>query len=81
MFAVAVFIILENRSPQFTFPVVGLLVYLFFGRSWRVFSRENELMSQEITNELAEMLSPHLAQQEKIIEDFAKKKKVARIGT
>jgi cardiolipin synthase len=49
---VAVFLILENRSPQSTFawlflllvfPVGGLLIYLMVGRNRHVFSRERSL--------------------------------------
>jgi cardiolipin synthase A/B len=45
-------ILLDNRSPQSTFawlflmlafPVLGLLVYIFFGRDHKAFSNENKL--------------------------------------
>ncbi|HEY8368002.1 MAG TPA: cardiolipin synthase [Thermodesulfobacteriota bacterium] len=50
--SVAAFLILENRSPQSTFawlflfllfPIGGLAVYLMFGQSRHVFSRERSL--------------------------------------
>jgi len=53
----AVYIILENRSPQSTFawlllflilPVVGLVIYRFTGQGWHAFSRENQLARQEL---------------------------------
>ncbi len=50
--SVAVFLVLENRSPQSTFawlflllafPLGGLLIYAMFGRRMHVFSRERSL--------------------------------------
>jgi cardiolipin synthase len=50
--SVAIYLILENRSPQSTFawlflllvfPVGGLAIYHLFGRSWHAFSRTKEL--------------------------------------
>ncbi|MEX2272499.1 MAG: cardiolipin synthase [Vicinamibacterales bacterium] len=50
--SVAVFMILENRSPQSTIawlfvlllvPPVGLFLYALFGRSWHAFSRKGTL--------------------------------------
>lgn len=61
--AVAVFIIMENRSPQSTFawllflvsmPGVGLLVYLFVGRDHRVFTRARKLTRQQLGLEALE---------------------------
>ena len=49
---IAVFLVLENRSPQSTFawlflmlgfPVGGLVIYTLFGRGWKAFSRKNQL--------------------------------------
>jgi cardiolipin synthase len=49
---IAIFLILENRSPQSTFawlflmlgfPVGGLVIYTLFGRGWKAFSRKNQL--------------------------------------
>ena len=51
------YILLENRSPQSTFawlllfmllPIVGLIIYYFFGRSWKTFAKENELAKQDL---------------------------------
>ncbi len=45
-------ILLDNRSPQSTFawlflmlsfPVLGFIVYIMFGRGYRAFSHENKL--------------------------------------
>jgi len=50
---VAVFLVLENRSPQSTLawlpvllllPVIGLIIYLCAGRSWHAFSHRKELV-------------------------------------
>jgi cardiolipin synthase len=49
---IAVFLVLENRSPQSTFawlflmlgfPFGGLIIYTLFGRGWKAFSRKNQL--------------------------------------
>jgi len=50
---VAVFLVLENRSPQSTLawlpvllllPGIGLFIYLLAGRTWRAFSHRGELV-------------------------------------
>ena len=50
--SVAVFLIMENRSPQSTFawlllllafPLGGVVIYMMFGRNRHVFSRERRL--------------------------------------
>ena len=50
--SIAVYLVLENRSPQSTFawlfllllfPFGGLVVYVLFGRSWHAFSRARVL--------------------------------------
>jgi len=49
---VAVVILLDNRSPQSTFawlflmisfPILGFIIYIMFGRGYRAFSHENKL--------------------------------------
>ena len=49
---IAVFLVLENRSPSSTFawlflmlgfPVGGLIIYTLCGRGWKAFSRKNQL--------------------------------------
>lgn len=51
--SVAIFLVLENRTPQSTFawlflllvfPLGGLVIYVMFGRNRHVFSRERSLM-------------------------------------
>ena len=67
--AAAIYIILENRSPQSTFawlllfillPVVGIIVYRFVGRGWHAFSKEKALTRQELGGELLHDLGPLL---------------------
>ena len=78
--AVALFIILDNRSPQSTFawlllfiffPVIGLLIYLFTGRSWRAFSRENKLARQTVGSDLGIALESLLRRQKEITRRIA----------
>ena len=61
-----VYIVLENRRPQATFawmllflalPVVGLVVYLLFGRDRKAFSRERELARQNLQATAAPLLA------------------------
>src|SRR5262245_1138343 len=67
--SVAVFLVLENRSPQMTFawlllfyavPVIGVLIYFMFGRDHWAFSRQNKLMRQKLRDIMA--ASDYLAQ-------------------
>ena len=55
-----VFIVMENKEPKTTlawilvfwiFPVIGLLLYVFFGRGHKTFSGEHKLLKQIITSE------------------------------
>ncbi len=68
----AIYIILENRSPQSTFawlllflvlPVIGLIIYRFTGQGWHAFSRENELAHQELGGELLRDMRPILTRE------------------
>jgi cardiolipin synthase len=70
--SVAVFLILENRSPQSTFawlfllvlfPVGGLGIYAMFGRGRHAFSRKGGLRSLLHGSTLAERLAALLAEQ------------------
>ncbi len=83
---VVAFIILENRSPQSTFawillflvfPVGGLVIYLFFGRSWKAFSYENKLTRQEIGGDLIRVLSPRLSSERDVIKQLTREKKAS----
>ncbi len=58
---VVVFLIMDRRSPPSTFawlllmlalPVVGLLIYILTGRSWRAFSREAQYVRKDIGHEV-----------------------------
>lgn len=75
---VAIWLILENRSPQSTFawlflllvfPLLGILVYWFFGRGRYAFSSEGKLMAQalDIDNETT-LASMRASQREAIAE-------------
>lgn len=70
--AVAGFIILDNRSPQSTFawlflfiilPIFGVLIYIFFGRNLKVFSKQNQLVKQgagiDLSRDLAHITARH----------------------
>jgi cardiolipin synthase len=80
---VAVFMVLENQSPQITFawiflflllPILGVVIYFMFGRDYRAFSRKDKLMRQELLTSLA--AAPHtseiLACQDEVIEKLKK---------
>jgi cardiolipin synthase len=66
---VAVFMVIENKSPQMTFawifafllfPILGVIVYFMFGRDYRAFSRHDKLLRQELTSKL--FATPYIAQ-------------------
>ena len=51
-----VFLISENRRPQatlawalafFFMPGLGLLIYILFGRDWKAFSKQRQLLLQD----------------------------------
>lgn len=78
--AAAVFIIMENRSPQstfawlflfITFPIVGIIIYIFFGHGWRAFSQEREIARQELGSELMGDLGELFERQQEYIERIA----------
>jgi cardiolipin synthase len=67
------FIILENRRPQATLawmlvfffaPGIGLLVYIFFGRDRKAFSRRSRLLMQDLEANARPLLSPLLSRQD-----------------
>jgi cardiolipin synthase len=75
--SIAIFIILENRSPQSTiawlfmlllFPPAGLVLYTMFGRSWHAFSRKKLLRKLMEGSDLAERSVALLEQQPAKIE-------------
>ena len=91
---VSIFLILENRSPQSTFawifffllvPGIGLLIYLFVGRGWRAFSREDELTRQAIGDETHQRFTRYLTQRAAILarmeqqEPISYKRKLLRL--
>ena len=76
----AIYLVLENRTPQSTFawlflfliaPLVGIVVYRFIGRGWQAFSKENELARQELDGDLLQDLGPILARQQEYVERLA----------
>ncbi len=81
--AAAIYIIMENRSPQSTFawlllfialPIVGLMIYIFFGHGWRAFSQEKEIARHELGNEFMQDLGELAARQKECVERLAKEK-------
>jgi cardiolipin synthase len=69
----SLFLISENRRPQATLawmlvlffvPAVGLLIYLFFGRGRRAFSKRSKLLMQDLEANALPLLSPILSRQD-----------------
>jgi cardiolipin synthase len=69
----SVFVITENRRPQSTLawmlvlffaPAIGLLIYLFFGRDNKAFSKRSKLLMQDLEANARPLLSPILSRQE-----------------
>lgn len=70
------FLILDNRSPQSTFawlflfivaPVIGVLIYIFFGRDWKAFSQEKELSKHGLDSDLYRALYPITSREQEYI--------------
>ena len=71
--ATTVFLLLENRRPQSTLawmlvlffaPGVGLLIYLFFGRDTKAFSKQRKLLMQDLEPKSVPLLAPILSSQD-----------------
>jgi cardiolipin synthase len=67
------FLISENRRPQATLawmlalifaPGIGLLIYIFFGRDWKAFSKQSRLLRQDLEASARPFLSPQLSRQD-----------------
>jgi cardiolipin synthase len=65
-----VFLISENRRPQatlawtlafFFMPGLGLLIYILFGRDWKAFSKQRQLLLQDVKANAFPLLSSLLA--------------------
>ena len=78
----AIFLLTENRRPESTFawllafiflPVVGLLVYLFFGRSHKAFSKRETLWQQNLEPAAVRLLQPILQRQDQEIRKLERK--------
>jgi cardiolipin synthase len=68
-----VFLLMENRRPQSTLawmlvlffaPGIGLLIYLFFGRDNKAFSKRTKLLMQDLEGNARPLLSPILSRQD-----------------
>ncbi|MGH7926894.1 MAG: PLDc N-terminal domain-containing protein, partial [Candidatus Binatia bacterium] len=68
-----VFLISENRRPQATLawilvfvfaPVIGGLIYVFFGRDRKAFSKQRRLLRQNLEANALPLLSPLLSRQD-----------------
>lgn len=68
-----VFLVSENRRPQSTLawmlallfvPGIGLLIYLFFGRDSKSFSKRSKLLMQDLEANALPLLSPILSRQD-----------------
>jgi cardiolipin synthase len=68
-----VYLILENRRPQATLawmlvfifaPGIGLVAYLLFGRSRKAFSKQSELLRQDLEGRAMALVAPYLERQD-----------------
>ena len=78
---IAVFLVLENRSPQSTFawlflmlgfPIGGLIIYTLFGRGWQAFSRKNQLHTLIEGTSLVERKTALVEQQPVLLEELSR---------
>src|SRR3712207_5497130 len=70
------YIVLENRRPQATFawmllflilPVIGLVIYVLFGRDRKAFSRQRNLARQNLQGTAAPLIEQLLSRQDEEI--------------
>jgi cardiolipin synthase len=80
---VAVFVITENRSPQstfawlflfVTFPLLGVLIYIFFGRGAHTFSQERTIARTKLMDEFVKDLGDLARRQEEYIQRIAQER-------
>lgn len=80
---VAAFVISENRSPQSTFawlflfvvfPLLGVLIYIFFGRGAHTFSQERDIARSKLIDEFAADLGTLALRQEEYIQRIAQER-------
>lgn len=74
--AAFIFLIMDRRSPQSTFawmflvvafPILGLIIYIMTGRSWRAFSRENYYVRRDVGPKVRALLAPVIPDQDALI--------------
>jgi cardiolipin synthase len=75
-----IFLVSENRRPQATMawmlafvfaPGIGVLVYFLFGRNNKAFSRQSDLLMQDLRGRALPLLSPILSRQDAEIARYA----------
>jgi cardiolipin synthase A/B len=80
---VVIYIIMENRSPQSTFawlllflifPLLGVVIYHFFGHGWRAFSKTKEIARQELGSEFLRDLKPIVDRQREYVDRIARER-------
>jgi cardiolipin synthase len=88
---IAVFLVLENRSPSSTFawlflmlgfPVGGLVIYTLFGRGWKAFSRKNQVHTLIEGTALVERKAVMVERQPVLLDELARTSvgEYARLG-
>jgi cardiolipin synthase len=77
--AVTIFLVMDRRQPASTFawllfmlgiPLVGFVVYVLTGRSWKAFSRENMYVRRDIGKQLSALISPVVPNQQTAIDEL-----------
>ena len=72
-FGTGMFLVLENRRPQATLawmlafifaPGVGVLIYFLFGRDRKAFSKQSDLLRQDLEASAFPLLAPMLCRQD-----------------
>jgi cardiolipin synthase A/B len=78
---VSILVITENRRPQSTLawmlvlfftPGIGLLIYLFFGRDNKAFSKRSKLLMQDLQGNARPLLSTLLSRQDRELARLSK---------
>jgi len=71
-----IFLVSENRRPQatlawalafFFMPGLGVLIYILFGKDWKAFSKQRQLLLQDLKGNAYPLLSPMIEGQDQVI--------------
>jgi cardiolipin synthase len=81
LFTTVIFIIMENRDAQSTFawimlflilPFIGFLIYIFFGRNWRIQTKKKQKFVKKLKKELFKKLESIESENPRVVSELKK---------